>query len=113
MKKKTIKTSCVTKVAKQEILAWYFCQKNKYMENYQTILDVRTYDEFCCGHAPGSTNIPLQDLPRKIEEVKKLPQPLLLCCASGVRSSQAEMFLKQHGIDCKNAGSWINIKPVR
>jgi rhodanese-related sulfurtransferase len=73
-----------------------------------TIVDVRSRGEFLGGHAEGSVNIPLDEIPSKIAELQKLKAPLLLCCASGNRSGQAERFLAQYGLDVRNAGPWIN-----
>ena len=81
----------------------------KIMNNKQTILDVRTSGEFMGGHVAGSINIPLQEIQERLEEVKALPQPSILGCASGNRSGQATNFLKQHGIDCSNGGSWLDV----
>lgn len=76
---------------------------------HKTIIDVRTPGEFMGGHVAGSINIPLQELQARLDEVKTLPQPILLCCASGNRSGQAMMFLRSLGIDCENGGSWLNV----
>lgn len=78
-------------------------------EKTGTILDVRTAAEFMGGHAADSKNIPLQELQARLDEVKSLKQPLLLCCASGNRSGQAQFFLSQQGIECYNAGSWLDV----
>lgn len=75
-----------------------------------TIIDVRTPQEYMGGHVVGSINIPLGELPTRIEEIKGMSQPITLCCASGMRSSQAVMFLKQYGIDCVNGGSWLDVQ---
>ena len=74
-----------------------------------TIVDVRTQSEFMGGHAPDSVNIPLQEIPNRVEELKKMKQPLVLCCASGNRSGQAEGYLSQLGVECVNAGSWMDV----
>jgi phage shock protein E len=81
-------------------------------EKQGTILDVRSEAEFSGGHVKGSLNIPLHELPSRMEEVKSLNEPLILCCASGGRSGQAHLYLKQLGIDCHNAGSWLNVEYV-
>ena len=73
-----------------------------------TIVDVRTTSEFMGGHVEGSINIPLQEVPNRIEEFKKM-ENLILCCASGGRSGQAMVFLRQNGIECENAGAWQNL----
>lgn len=78
-------------------------------ENLGTIVDVRTYGEFLGGNVAGSINIPLNEIPERIEELKALKAPLILCCASGGRSGQAHHFLSQYGIECYNGGSWLNV----
>lgn len=77
--------------------------------NLGTIVDVRTYGEFMGGNVAGSINIPLNEIPERIEELKALKAPLILCCASGGRSGQAHNFLSQYGIECYNGGSWLNV----
>lgn len=74
-----------------------------------TVVDVRTPGEFMGGHVAGSINIPLQEIQERLDEIKALPQPIVLCCASGNRSGQATYFLKQQGIDCSNGGSWLDV----
>lgn len=79
------------------------------MDNKQTIIDVRTPMEFMGGHVVDSINIPLNELPNRLEEVKQLKQPFILCCASGGRSGQAANYLKSLGMDCTNGGSWLDV----
>ncbi|MDP4240299.1 MAG: rhodanese-like domain-containing protein [Bacteroidota bacterium] len=74
-----------------------------------TIVDVRTPDEFRCGNVQGSVNVPLQDLQQRLNEVRKLQTPLVLCCASGGRSTIATQFLSSLGIECLDGGSWLNV----
>lgn len=69
-------------------------------------MDVRTVDEYRMGHVPGSINIPLQEIRHRLSEISTLPQPLIACCASGIRSAQAVDFLRHHGITCEDGGSW-------
>jgi phage shock protein E len=73
-----------------------------------TIVDVRTPGEFMGGHVNGSVNIPLQEIPTRLAEFKKM-ENIILCCASGNRSAQATGYLKQNGIECENAGSWLEV----
>ncbi len=80
------------------------------MNNQTTIVDVRTPGEFMGGHVAGSINIPLQEVMQRIDEIKALPQPIILCCASGNRSGQATDYLQSLGIDCENGGSWISVQ---
>ncbi len=72
------------------------------------IVDVRTPAEFSGGHVEGSLNIPLQELPQRLEEFRQM-ENIVLCCASGNRSGQAAAFLKNNGIACENAGSWLDV----
>lgn len=78
-------------------------------EKQGTIVDVRTREEFMGGNVAGSVNIPLQQIPQRMDELKNLKQPLVLCCASGNRSGQAQRFLSQQGIECCNGGSWLTV----
>jgi phage shock protein E len=73
------------------------------------IIDVRTPAEFMGGNVVGSINIPLQEIPDRLNEIKKINAPIVLCCAAGGRSAQAHIFLVQQGIDCHNGGSWFDV----
>jgi phage shock protein E len=79
------------------------------MNNKATIVDVRTREEFQGGHVANSINVPLQELGLRLQEIKNLPQPLILCCASGMRSASATSMLKSMGIACENGGSWFEV----
>jgi rhodanese-related sulfurtransferase len=74
-----------------------------------TIIDVRSRGEFAGGNVAGSINIPLDEIQGKVEEIKAMKQPVVLCCASGNRSGQATYFLQAQGIDCENGGSWLDV----
>ena len=78
-------------------------------EKRGTIVDVRTPSEFMGGNVEGSINIPVQELQQRLEEVKNLKTPLVLCCASGGRSSMATDFLKNQGVECCNGGTWLDV----
>jgi rhodanese-related sulfurtransferase len=79
-------------------------------EKQGTIVDVRTAEEFRGGNAKGSVNIPLQEIEKRMDELKALNQPLVLCCASGGRSSNATQYLTQQGMECYNGGSWMDVE---
>jgi phage shock protein E len=83
--------------------------ENIIKENIGTIVDVRTPEEFMGGHVAGSINIPLGEVQVRLEEIQNLKAPLILCCASGNRSGQAQQYLSQKGIDCYNGGSWLDV----
>lgn len=76
-----------------------------------TIVDVRTPAEFMGGNVAGSINIPLNEVPYRLDEFKTMHN-IVFCCATGNRSGQATMFLKQNGIECNNGGSWLDVNYV-
>lgn len=78
-------------------------------DNEGTIVDVRTRGEFMSGSVSGAVNIPLNEIPERIEELKNLKKPLVLCCLSGNRSEQAAYILSQQGVECCNGGSWLDV----
>lgn len=78
-------------------------------DNDCVILDVRTAEEFQNGNAAGSVNIPLGEIVDRLEEIKELKTPLILCCASGARSGRATEFLSLYDIECYNGGSWMDL----
>ncbi len=70
------------------------------------VVDVRTSGEFAQGSAPGSLNVPLDELAQRLGELDR-DKPIILCCASGARSMYALRFLQQAGYsDVHNAGPW-------
>ncbi len=70
------------------------------------ILDVRTPQEFAQGHAPGSRNVPLDQLADHLSKLDRT-KPILVCCASGARSGAAKAMLDQAGFpQVENAGPW-------
>ena len=70
------------------------------------LVDVRSAAEFASGNAPGTVNIPLQELGSRLGEIPKTA-PVVVGCASGTRSGMARMLLKKNGYqDVHNVGSW-------
>ena len=61
------------------------------------ILDVRTKMECITDKIEGSVNIPLNQIPHRVEDIRAM-QPVVIYCAAGVRSAQAVSFLKQEGL---------------
>lgn len=76
------------------------------------VVDVRTPGEYMGGHVAGSINIPLNEVPTRVDEFKEMGK-VVLCCASGGRSGQATMFLQQYGIECVNGGSWLDVNYLK
>ena len=62
------------------------------------LLDVRGFDEFAAGHAPGAACIPLPDLERRVGELPT-DRPVLVMCQSGGRSAIAAERLRALGMN--------------
>ena len=62
------------------------------------LLDVRTAAEFAEGHLPGAVNIPLDRIEASASELGKDPKPIVVYCASGMRSAQAKRILVSAGL---------------
>lgn len=72
------------------------------------VVDVRSRGEFASGARDGSMNIPLDELERNADKLDR-ERPVILCCASGTRSSMAAAILKRKGFgNVVNAGPWRN-----
>ena len=64
------------------------------------ILDVREADEYASGHLPEAKNIPTSKLAERIGELEKFKdKPIIVCCASGIRSNKACGELKKNGFE--------------
>ena len=75
-------------------------------KNGALFVDVRSAMEFASGNAPGTINIPLPELGRRLAEIPK-SAPVVLCCASGTRSGMAKMVLLKNGYqNVYNVGTW-------
>lgn len=79
------------------------------MESNPHIIDVRTPGEFRSGHVKGSQNIPLDQINNNINKLAKRNVPIVLCCASGMRSGRATRILRKHGIEAYNGGAWQQV----
>jgi len=73
------------------------------------LVDVRSEAEFAGANAPGSVNIPLNELGSRLQEIPS-STPVVLCCASGTRSGMARLVLKKNGYgQVFNIGRWTNL----
>lgn len=84
-------------------------QKLPELKNKGAIMvDVRSPAEFASGNAPGTLNIPLQEIGQRLKEIPS-SVPVIVGCASGTRSGMAAMILKKNGYkEVYNIGSWTN-----
>lgn len=81
-----------------------------YIEANAIIIDVRSKAEFINGHIKGTKNIPLDQIERESDKIKKWNAKIITCCRSGMRSGRAASLLKQNGIDAINGGSWNQLE---
>ena len=64
------------------------------------VIDVCQPEEFAAGHVVGAKSIPLADLEAKLPgAVKNKATPLVLVCASGMRSGRAVAIARKLGYD--------------
>lgn len=73
------------------------------------LIDVRTKEEFRSGHIKGSMNIPLHELAKNLVKINK-SKPVIVCCASGVRSGSARNLLEASGYSVYNGGGWLSLQ---
>jgi phage shock protein E len=74
------------------------------------LVDVRTESEFESGHVPGAVNAPLDRLSKDAPSLVKAGKPIVVYCASGVRSASAKRTLRAAGAaqvyDLGGMGRW-------
>ena len=61
------------------------------------VVDVRDPGEYGAGHVIGAKNVPLAQIESSGELAKRKDKPIILCCATGQRSSQALASLRKRG----------------
>ena len=77
------------------------------------VVDVRNTWEYDEGHVKNAVNIPLTEIPARIDEFKKLTGPVILYCRSGSRSGAAVQILKQAGItNVYNGGGIFDLQKI-
>ncbi len=70
------------------------------------MIDVRSPGEYASAHAPGTLNIPLQEVHSRLSEIPA-NVPVVVACASGTRSGMAKMVFKKGGFkEVYNIGTW-------
>lgn len=67
------------------------------------LVDVRSPAEFASGALPGAINLPVQSLRQKMGELSK-DSPVIVYCASGMRSARAASVLKTAGFEVHDLG---------
>ena len=83
--------------------------KTKKIDTKKMIIDVRRPEEFAKGHAIESLNIPFNEIPARLDEIKKIKNPLVIVCGGGKRHVKAYELLKENGIESEKGGSWKDV----
>ncbi|WP_291726105.1 rhodanese-like domain-containing protein [Bernardetia sp.] len=82
----------------------------KLLQEGAIIVDVRTKGEYAGGHIKNSKNIPLDTLEKQLSQLKDKTQPIITCCASGMRSGSAKRLLESKGYtNVYNGGGWASL----
>ncbi len=68
-----------------------------------TLLDVRTPGEWAGGHIAGAVLVPVGELDARLSEIPR-DHPVVVYCASGVRSASATRTLLAAGFDAHDLG---------
>lgn len=61
------------------------------------LLDVREAWEFDLGHIEGARSLPMQQVPRRLNELTP-DEEIVVVCHHGVRSAQVAQFLMRNGL---------------
>ena len=81
---------------------WHLSDLERLLQDESvTLLDTRTPKEFSQGHVEGFTNIPVDELRERIEEVP-VGKPVYVICQSGLRSYIATRILEGFGYEAYN-----------
>lgn len=72
-----------------------------------TLIDVRRPDEHAVASIPGSTLIPLHELPERLAEVPR-DSTVYVHCKSGMRSAKAVALMRENEIDAINVEGGID-----
>jgi rhodanese-related sulfurtransferase len=67
------------------------------VEQGAKLVDVRTSAEHAAGHIEGSVHVPLGELADRLGELGDKQRPVVVYCASGMRSATAAAILKRAG----------------
>lgn len=81
------------------------------LETGAAVIDVRETDEYVEGHVPGALNIPMGQLPSRLDELDR-DAPVHVICASGNRSSAMVDVLVAQGFYAVNVlggtSAWVS-----
>ena len=92
----------IDNIAHGTLKQWHLADADKLpRDGSVTLLDVRTANEFICGHIEGFVNIPVDELRAHLDEIK-IGKPVYVICQSGLRSYIASRILEGNGYEAYN-----------
>ena len=92
----------IEKIANGVLKQWHLADAdNLPRDGSVTLLDTRTVEEFVHGHIDGFTNIPVDELRERLDELDK-GKPVYVICQSGLRSYIACRILAGNDFECYN-----------
>jgi len=79
-----------------------------------TLIDIREpYELEVDGNVPSAINIPMGEIPQKLDEIKEMPKPIVIFCRSGGRASSTLNFLQENGLDeIFNGGGFNDVNEI-
>ena len=92
----------IDNIANGTLKQWYLEEADSLPRDGSVVLlDTRTVGEYRRGHIDGFTNIPVDELRERLDEIDKT-KPVYVICQSGLRSYIATRILAGNGYDCYN-----------
>jgi rhodanese-related sulfurtransferase len=80
-------------------------EAHKLLEAGALLVDVRSPGEFAGGHLAGAINVPVGEMGSRAKELAKKGKPIVVYCASGMRSGAAAAQLKGAGVQVLDLGA--------
>ncbi len=79
-----------------------------------TLIDIREpYVLEIDGNVEKAINIPMGEIPDKLDEIKGMPKPIVIFCRSGGRASSTLSFLKENGLEeVFNGGGFADVNEI-
>ncbi len=92
----------IDNIAGGTLKQWHFADAEKLpRDGSVTLLDTRTVGEYSRGHIDGFSNIPVDELRERLDEIEK-GKPIYVICQSGLRSYIACRILEGNGYEAYN-----------
>jgi rhodanese-related sulfurtransferase len=76
-----------------------------WLDRGAVVIDVRSPAEFAGGHVDGARNIPVDEVGLRLHDIGTTDVPVIVYCASGMRSRRAAGILEKAGYDVLDAGT--------